>query len=87
MDDMNKKINNQSVQNVMNTARQVFGAEDCKKIEHFLQDENAVKNITSKLSGKDLESAAAIMNDPVLLKKILSSPKAAESLKRILGGK
>lgn len=87
MDDMNKKINNQSVQNVMNTARQVFGAEDCKKIERFLQDEDAVKNITSKLSGKDLESAAAIMNDPVLLKKILSSPKAAESLKRILGGK
>ena len=43
MDDMNKKINNQSVQNVMNTARQVFGAEDCKKIERFLQDENAVK--------------------------------------------
>lgn len=35
MDDMNKKINNQSVQNVMNTARQVFGAEDCKKLNAF----------------------------------------------------
>lgn len=76
----------QAVKNAVNTAHQVFSAEDCAKIEKLLSDKNATQAILSKLSEKDLNSVATVMNDPNLLKKVLSSPKASESLKRILEG-
>lgn len=80
------QLNDENLANAVNTAKQIFSAEDCAKIERLLANQKATQALAASLSEKDMKAVSAVMNDPKLLKQVLRSPKASESLKRILEG-
>ncbi len=79
-----KSENEENINMAVQSAKEVLG-EDAEQYQSFLQNNEALKSMFSMLSPKDMEKVNTVIKDPQLIKKILSSPKARENLKKILG--
>ena len=78
-----KSENEENLKTAAETARDALG-NDAEIYANALNSEK-VQSMFSMLSDKDMEKVNAVMNNPELIRKILSSPKARENLKKILG--
>ncbi len=78
------KENKESLNAAAKEAKEALGAEAAEYAD-ILSNNEALKSAFSSLSPKDMEKLTAVINNPELIKRILSSPKARENLKKILG--
>lgn len=78
-----KSENEENIKTAAQTAKEALG-EDAQAYAEMLDNEK-VQSMFAMLSEKDMEKVNAVVNNPELIKKILSSPKARENLKKILG--
>ena len=85
MNNNSKKIDDASLERAIKTAQQVLGAKESAKIEKMFKDKSQLEKMTQSLSQKDLETVNGVLSNPEMLKKILSTPKAREGLKKFLG--
>jgi len=81
--DMNKEILNEAV----NIVKGSMGANAELRLKALLNDPTQVENFFSSLSEKDISTVNAVIKNPQLLKKILSSPKTNQALNELLGGR
>ena len=62
-----------SVARAVAAARGALTSEDAAKLERLARNKESLKGLTSKLSERDWANVMRIINDPDLLKKVLSS--------------
>lgn len=72
--------NDASVSRAVAAARGVLSAEDAAKLERLARNKDSLKGLTSKLSERDWANVMRVINDPELLKKVLSSPHGKNML-------
>ena len=66
--------NDAAVSRAVAAARGALSAEDTAKLERLARNKDSLKGLTSKLSERDWANVMRVINDPDLLKKVLSSP-------------
>ena len=79
--------NDETIRNVVRMAKTTLSPADAQKIERLAQDKNAVANLTANLTDKDWAMVNQVMNNPVLLRQILTSSKGKEVLQKFLNGR
>ena len=79
--------NDETIRNVVRIAKNILSPADAQKIERLAQDKNAVANLTANLTDKDWAMVNQVMNNPVLLRQILTSSKGKEVLQKFLNGR
>ncbi len=79
--------NDETIRNVVRMAKNTLSPADAQKIERLAQDKNAVANLTANLTDKDWAMVNQVMNNPVLLRQILTSSKGKEVLQKFLNGR
>ena len=72
--------NDASVSRAVAAARGALSPEDAAKLERLARNKDSLKGLTSKLSERDWANVMRVINDPELLKKVLSSPHGKNML-------
>lgn len=67
--------------------RQSIGAENTKKLKGFLADEKSLEQVTSRMNQKQKSMLEYVLQNPDALQALVSSPQAAEFLKKLAEGK
>ena len=65
--------NDAAVSRAVAAARGSLSAEDLAKLERLARNKDSLKGIISKMSEKDWANVMRVVNDPDLLKRVLSS--------------
>lgn len=73
-----------AVRRAVDAARSYLPPEDAAKIQRLATDPAALKNLTAGMSQKDWANVMRVMNDPQLLKMVLSSSKGQAGLRGVL---
>lgn len=79
-----KKDNEENLKTAAKEAKEALG-EDADMYAQMLNNTDKLQSMFSMLSAQDMDKLNTVINNPELIKKILSSPKARENLKKILG--
>lgn len=67
--------------------RQSIGAENTEKLKGFLADEKSLEQVTSRMNQKQKSMLEYVLQNPDVLQALVSSPQAAEFLKKLAEGK
>lgn len=67
--------------------RQSIGAENTEKLKVFLADEKSLEQVTSRMNQKQKSMLEYVLQNPDALQALVSSPQAAEFLKKLAEGK
>ena len=67
--------------------RQSIGAENTEKLKGFLADEKSLEQVTSRMNQKQNSMLEYVLQNPDALQALVSSPQAAEFLKKLAEGK
>ena len=67
--------------------RQSIGAENTEKLKGFLSDEKSLEQVTSRMNQKQQSMLEYVLQNPDALQALVSSPQAAEFLKKLAEGK
>lgn len=67
--------------------RQSIGAENTEKLKGFLSDEKNLEQVTSRMNQKQKSMLEYVLQNPDALQALVSSPQAAEFLKKLAEGK
>lgn len=67
--------------------RQSIGAENTEKLKGFLADEKSLEQVTSRMNQKQMSMLEYVLQNPDALQALVSSPQAAEFLKKLAEGK
>ena len=67
--------------------RQSIGAENTEKLKGFLADEKSLEQVTSRMNQKQQSMLEYVLQNPDALQALVSSPQAAEFLKKLAEGK
>lgn len=67
--------------------RQSIGAENTEKLKGFLSDEKSLEQVTSRMNQKQKSMLEYVLQNPDALQALVSSPQAAEFLKKLAEGK
>jgi len=67
--------------------RQSIGAENTEKLKDFLADEKSLEQVTSRMNQKQKSMLEYVLQNPDALQALVSSPQAAEFLKKLAEGK
>ena len=67
--------------------RQSIGAENTEKRKGFLADEKSLEQVTSRMNQKQKSMLEYVLQNPDALQALVSSPQAAEFLKKLAEGK
>lgn len=81
---MSNVPNDAAVSRAVSAARNYLSAEDAAKIEKIAKNKEALQGLTSSLSNRDWANVMRVVNDPDLLRKILSSPQGKSVLHDLL---
>lgn len=65
--------NQDAVSRAVAAARGSLSAEDAKKLEALARNKESLKGLTNQLSERDWANVMRVVNDPDLLKRVLSS--------------
>ncbi len=83
----NFKLSDEQAARIASIVKNTLGKEQSDKVEKLFSDRNKMNAIASSMSERELAAVKEILNSPELLKRILTSPKAAEGLRKIVGEK
>jgi len=72
--------NDAAVQRAVAAAKGALSPEDAAKLERFSRNKDSLRGLTSNLSQRDWAQITKVINDPVLLKRVLSSPQGKNML-------
>lgn len=72
--------NDAAVSRAVAAAKGALSAEDAAKLERLARNKDSLKGLTSKLSERDWANIMRIINDPDLLKRVLSSTQGKHLL-------
>lgn len=72
--------NDAAVSRAVAAAKGALSAEDAAKLERLARNKDSLKGLTSKLSERDWANVMRIINDPDLLKRVLSSSQGKHML-------
>lgn len=72
--------NDAAVSRAVAAAKGSLSAEDTAKLERLARNKDSLKGLTSKLSEKDWANVMRVINDPDLLKRVLSSSQGKNML-------
>lgn len=72
--------NDAAVSRAVAAAKGALSAEDAAKLERIARNKESLKGMTSKLSERDWANIMRIINDPDLLKRVLSSSQGKHML-------
>ena len=72
--------NDTAVSRAVAAAKGALSAEDAAKLERLARNKDSLKGLTSKLSERDWANIMRIINDPDLLKRVLSSSQGKHML-------
>ena len=78
--------NDAAVSRAVAAARGSLSAEDAAKLERLARNKDSLKGLTSKLSERDWNNVMRVINDPDLLKRVLSSSQGKNMLHDFLKG-
>lgn len=67
--------------------RQSIGTENTEKLKGFLADEKSLEQVTSRMNQKQKSMLEYVLQNPDALQALVSSPQAAEFLKKLAEGK
>lgn len=67
--------------------RQSISAENTEKLKGFLADEKSLEQVTSRMNQKQKSMLEYVLQNPDALQALVSSPQAAEFLKKLAEGK
>ncbi|MDF2685259.1 MAG: hypothetical protein K0S55_440 [Clostridia bacterium] len=84
VDDKTKKIDPAALEKAINILKQSLSEKEVAKLEETFNNKNNLNALASKFSDKQLEDILKIVNNPAMMQKILSSPKARDGLKNFL---
>ena len=79
-----KNENRDNITRAAEKARQALG-KDADKFEELLGDKERLRDLMQFVSKEDLDKIAGVLNDPEQIDRILSSKKAMDNIKKILG--
>ncbi len=71
----------EKLKKAMDTVRSLLG-DKAKGLESIIHNEQALNDISKKISPNDLGKLSVLLDNPEMLKKMLSSDKAKEGLKK-----
>lgn len=63
--------------------RQSIGDENTEKLKGFLSDKDGLEKITAKMNSKQKSMLEYVLQNPDALQALVSSPQAAEFLKKL----
>ncbi|MBO5214110.1 MAG: hypothetical protein J6B86_05020 [Clostridia bacterium] len=72
--------NDAAVSRAVAAAKGALSAEDAVKLERLARNKDSLKGLTSKLSERDWANVMRIINDPDLMKRVLSSSQGKHML-------
>ncbi len=72
--------NDAAVSRAVAAAKGALSAEDAAKLERLARNKDSLKGLTSKLSERDWANVMRIINDPDLMKRVLSSSQGKHML-------
>lgn len=81
-----KSKNQDKIKMAANMARNTLG-KDADKLTAMLSDKETLNKFASSLSKNDLEKISKVLDNPEMLKQILTNEKTKESLKKMMGEK
>ncbi len=81
---MSEFPNDAAVARAVAAARGSLSAEDAAKLERLARNKDSMKGLTSKLSERDWANVMRVINDPDLLKRVLSSSQGKNMLHEFL---
>lgn len=84
MDDYSNKINPEALEKAINLLKRSLSEKEVAKLEENFKNKKNLNALASKFSDKQLQEILQVVNNPAMLQKILSSPKAREGLKNFL---
>ncbi len=76
--------NDAAVSRAIAAARGVLSPAEAAKLERLAQNKSSLKNLTAGLSDRDWNNVMRVMNNPELLKQVLSSPRGKSMLQNLL---
>ena len=76
--------NKETIDQAMSAAKAYLSAADAAKLEKLAKNPEAIRNLTSGLSDRDWAHVLRVMNDPHLLKRVMTSSRGKEGLRGIL---
>ncbi len=76
--------NDAAVSRAVSAARGVLSPAEAAKLERLARNKSSLKNLTSGLSERDWNNIMRVMNNPELLRQVLSSPKGKSMLQDLL---
>ena len=86
---LNKNLthkNNSAADSLINAVAKNLGCSP-KELKAQLQSGELEKKIRSAAPGSQLSGAAALLNDPAAMQKLMSDPKAAELIRKLTKGR
>lgn len=76
--------NEETIRRAVDAARSYLSPEDAAKIEKLAQNKEAVSALTSGLSQRDWARVMKVLNDPDLLRKVLTSSRGQAGLRNVM---
>ncbi len=76
--------NDAAVSRAISAARGVLSPTDAAKLERLARNKSSLKNLTAGLSDRDWNNVMRVLNNPELLKQVLSSPRGKSMLQDLL---
>lgn len=83
----NFNLSDEQAARIEAAVKNALGKEQSAKVEKLFADKAKMNGLLSKMSARELAAVSEILKSPELLKRVLSSPKAAEGLRKIMGDK
>ncbi len=83
-DDIFSKVDKDKLEKAVQLLKDKLGPAAAAKIDSTMSDPQMISNLTSKMSQKDMDNVIRLINNPMAMKALLSSPKVAEMVKQFM---
>lgn len=84
---MNNVPDQEKLRRAIDIIKQALGPQEAARIEQKLATDSGSFGLSPTLSKKDLSIVLPVLDNPEILRRILSSPQGREGLKKILDQK
>ena len=76
--------NDAALRRAVSAVRSALSPEEAEKVERLARNKESLNGLTANLSDRDWAQITKVVNDPVLLKRILSSSQGKNVLRDFL---
>lgn len=77
-------LNEDAVSRAVSAARGCLSPEDAAKLEAVARNKDALRYLTAGMSERDWNNVMNVLNNPALLRRVISSPQGQAGLKNFL---